>query len=82
MQGNAIIGKAYKWKLSGAIFLCIYEDLETWTGIVIQKHTIKDCVDKVKLGQIYSLNADSEYWIKIKGKLNIPHKDYFNLKIL
>lgn len=82
MQGNAIVGNAYKWKLSGAIFLCIYEDLETWTGIVIQKHTIKECENKVKLGQIYSLNADSKYWIKIKGKLKISIKDYFNLKTL
>lgn len=83
MQGNAIVGKAYKWKPSGAIFICIAEDLETWIGVVIYKN-IKGCAKeyKVKLGQVHSLNADSNLWIPIEGKLKISEQDSFNIKTI
>lgn len=60
------IGKAYKFIWSDVIVLCIDEDLETFTGVIIKSSS------KAKGYTVGSVsknwNSDSD-WIPLKGKI-------------
>lgn len=68
-EEHIIVGKAYEFKPSGTIVVCIDEDLETFTGIVVRRSIKKDSNNKrYKLGKVIkNLDSSNISWWKLKG---------------
>lgn len=67
-EEHAIVGKVYEYKPTGLIVLCIAEDLETFTGLVVKKARKDKEGAKYKVGKkLKDLNTFNTDWWKVEG---------------
>lgn len=63
-EEHAIIGEFYLWKPTGAIVLCVSEDLEVFKGVVIKG--VKAGDNPTKLGQVIKhCSTFNRNWFKL-----------------